>query len=101
MILSIIDYLLRNVKVMYTFLVLYLLVAFLLFRKLNKLGFLLVAFFVALKVAVHDYIEKYIDENKKLRNFKSEHIFGVTILVSLLISLPAILISTKVGLQED
>ena len=101
MIIPFVDYMLKNTKVMYSFLALYLLVCFLLFRKLNMLGFFVIAIFIAIKVAVHDYIEKYINNNRKLSNFKDEHIFTVTILLSLIISLPALLISSKIGLSDD
>ena len=99
--LVVIDLMLKNEKAIYVSLLLVLVCGFFIFKSQKIKGLYVLAIFIAIKVAVHEYIDDYIDSKKQLEEIKHFHIISVTILLSLLISLPAILISKKVGLSED
>ena len=95
-----IDYMLKNENTLYISLAILIIAGYFVFNKLKIKGLYLLALFVAAKVAVHSYIDEYIDNKKKLENIKHSHIILVTILISLLITFPAILISKQMGLEE-
>lgn len=95
-----IDYMLKNENTLYISLAILIIAGYFVFNKLKIKGLYLLALFVAAKVAVHSYIDEYIDHKKKLENIKHSHIILVTILISLLITFPTILISKQIGLEE-
>ena len=99
-ILFLIDIMLKNEKILYISLLSVIVIGFMLFKKMNIKGLYLLALFIAAKVAVHEYIDDYIDSKKKLEDIKHSHIIMVTILISLLVSLPAIIISKRIGIAE-
>lgn len=95
-----IDYMLKNENILYISLIILVIAGYFVFQKLKIKGLYLLALFVAAKIAVHTYIDDYIDNKKKLESIKHSHIIMVTLLVSLLITLPAMIISKQVGVEE-
>lgn len=95
-----IDYMLKNENTLYISLAILIIAGYFVFNKLKIKGLYLLALFVAAKVAVHSYVDNYIDNKKKLENIKHSHVILVTILISLLITFPAMLISKQIGLGE-
>ena len=95
-----IDYMLKNENMLYISLTILVIIGYFVFQKLNIKGLYLLALFVAAKIAVHTYIDDYIDNKKKLESIKHSHIIMVTLLVSLLITLPAMIIAKQVGIEE-
>ena len=95
-----VDIMLKNENMLYISLLFVIVVGFIVFNKLDIKGLYLLALFIAAKVAVHVYIDDYIDSKRELENIKHSHIIMVTILISLLVSLPAIIISKRIGLSE-
>lgn len=99
--LIIIDLMLKNENAIYLSLLIVLVSGFFIFKSQKIKGLYVLAIFIAIKVAVHEYIDDYIDSKKQLERIRHFHIISVTILLSLMISLPAILISKKIGLSEE
>ena len=95
-----IDIMLKNENMLYISLLAIVIFGYIIFHKLNIKGLYLLALFIAAKVSVHRYIDNYIEHKKKLEDIKHSHIIIVTILISLLITLPAMIISKKVGIGE-
>jgi hypothetical protein len=95
-----IDYMLKNENILYISLSIIVIVGYFVFQKLKIKGLYLLALFVAAKIAVHTYIDDYIDNKKKLESIKHSHIIMVTILISLLVSLPAMIISKRIGIAD-
>lgn len=98
--LIIIDFMLNNEKTIYVSLFLILLLGYLVFNKMHIKGLYVLCIFIAIKVTIHAYLDDYIESKKKLKNLKHAHIITITLLVSLLITFPAIIISKKLGLEE-
>jgi hypothetical protein len=95
-----IDYMLKNENMLYISLSILVVGGYFIFQKLRIKGLYILALFVAAKIAVHTYIDDYIDNKKKLENIKHSHIILVTLIISLLITLPAMVISKQVGVGE-
>jgi hypothetical protein len=95
-----IDFMLENEKVLYISLLLIIVLGYYVCNKLNVKGLFLLAIFIAIKIGVHTYIDDYIDSKKQLKKFKHLHVVSITILVSLLISFPAIIISKIMGIRH-
>ena len=95
-----IDLMLDNEKILYISLLFIIVIGYFVFHRLKVKGLYLLALFIAAKVAVHSYIDDYIENKKKLKNIKHHHIIVVTILISLLITLPVMIISKNVGISE-
>lgn len=68
----------------------YLVILFVIFKKMGKLSFFFLALIIAIKITVHTKLESYIENNKKLHKLKETHTVLLTILVSLMISAPAL-----------
>ena len=100
-ILFFVDIMLQNEHILYLSILTVMIIGFLIFKKLNIKGLYILALFIAAKFAVHEYIDSYIDDKRHLEDIKHHHIILVTILISLMISLPAIIISKRVGLAEE
>ena len=98
--LILIDFMLNNEKTMYISLVIILLLFYYIFDKMKISGLYVLCIFIAIKIAIHTYLDDYIDSKKKLKKLKHAHIITITLIVSLLISFPAIIISKKIGIEE-
>ena len=96
-----IDFMLKNDKILYLSLLSVIIIGFIIFNKLNIKGLYILALFIAAKVAVHSYIDDYIDSKRELSYIKHRNIILVTILISLIVSLPAMIISKRVGIAEE
>lgn len=94
------DTMLKNEKMIYFSLILILIIGYLLFNKMKLKGLFILAIFIAVKLSIHNYVDDYIDSNKELKKISQTHIFACTMLVSLLITLPAILIAKTLGIEQ-
>jgi len=94
------DIMLENEKMLYLSLFIVIVLGYFIFNKLNILSLFILAIFIGVKIAIHNYVDNYIDSNKKLKSINRSHIFVCTMLVSLLITFPAIIISKKLGIEE-
>ena len=94
------DAMLGNEKMIYSSLFLVIVIGYFLFNKLNILSFFMLALFVGVKISIHYYVDDYIDTNKHLNKINHSHVFAITLLISLCITLPSILISRKFGLED-
>ena len=94
-------FMLQNDKILYLSLLSVIIIGFIIFNKLNIKGLYILALFIAAKVAVHSYIDDYIDSKRELSYIKHRNIILVTILISLIVSLPAMIISKRVGIAEE
>lgn len=71
-------------------LAIYLLILFIVFKKIGKLSFFFLALIIAIKITIHTKLESYIENNKKLNQLKEHNLVILTLLVSLMISAPAL-----------
>ena len=94
------DIMLENERMMYLSLLIILIIGYLFFNNMKIKGLFILAVFIGVKLSIHNYVDNYIDSNKELKKISRTHIFACTMLVSLLITLPAMLISKKLGIEE-
>ena len=87
---NILDFLLQNDYALYVILVVYLVFLFVVFKKIGKLTFFFLALIIAIKITIHTKLESYIEKHPNLNKFKDSHLVSLTLLVSLLISAPAL-----------
>ena len=85
----ILDYLLDNPPVLYLTLVVVLVLSFLIFYKINRLSLFLLVLFVSFKLVLIGKLDDYLDSRKKL---VEKHYVTVTVLVSLSVTVPIILL---------
>ena len=85
---------------LYSSLFLIIVIGFFLFKKLNILSFFILALFVGVKLSIHYYVDEYIDSKKQLKKINHIHVFSITLLISLCITLPSILISKIMGIEH-
>lgn len=94
---SIIDYMLYNQHDLYMSLALILIGSFILFTKLDKINFFFFAVFLAIKFTVSSYVDNYIDKKRELKQFSETHFTTVKFLVSLIITIPFLILSYVIG----
>ena len=85
----ILDYLLENYLVLYTTLIIVLLLSFAIFYKINRMALFIVVLFISLKLVLIGKLDDYMDSRKKL---VKKHYITVTVLVSLIVSVPAVVL---------
>lgn len=82
--------LINNTYLLPCILTIYLIVLFVVFKKIGKLSFFFLALIIAIKITIHTKLESYIETNKKLHQLKEHNLVVLTLLVSLMISAPAL-----------
>ena len=60
------DIMLENEKMLYLSLFIVIVLGYFIFNKLNILSLFILAIFIGVKIAIHNYVDNYIDSNKKL-----------------------------------
>ena len=83
-------FLLKNKYALPCVLAIYLGILFVVFKKIGKLSFFFLALIIAIKITVHTKLESYIEKNSELNEFRDTHLVLLTLLVSLVISAPAL-----------
>lgn len=82
--------LINNKYLLPTILVSYLVILFIVFKKIGKLSFFFLALIIAIKITIHTKLESYVEKNKKLHELREHNLVMLTLLVSLMISAPAL-----------
>ena len=85
-----INYLLTTNYLLPSILAIYLLVIFVVFKKIGKLSFFFLAIIISLKITIHTKLESYIEKHPNLASFKDSNLITLTLLISLMISAPAL-----------
>ena len=84
------NYLLKNDYLLPGILAIYLLIIFVVFKKIGKLSFFFLAIIISLKITIHTKLESYIEKHPDLESFKDSNLITLTMLISLMISAPAL-----------
>ena len=66
------DIMLENEKMLYLSLFIVIVLGYFIFNKLNILSLFILAIFIGVKIAIHNYVDNYIDSNKKLSHGRAE-----------------------------
>ena len=64
------NYLLKNDYLLPGILAIYLLIIFVVFKKIGKLSFFFLAIIISLKITIHTKLESYIEKHPELESFK-------------------------------
>ena len=94
---KILDFLLHNVWALYLFLIFYIVLAAFIFHKINKISLFVLTIIIAIKFVVLSKLEDYFKKKRELNQFRETHFVSITVLISLLISVPGLLIVYKLG----
>ena len=96
---ALLDFMLENEKTIYSSIIILLILGFIIYSKFNIYGLFALAVFLSIESGIHNYVDKYIDNKKKFKDFKQVHLMSITILVSLVITLPAFLVAAYLGID--
>ena len=84
------EFLLQNDYALPGILAVYIVFLFVVFKKIGKLTFFFLALIISIKITIHTKLDSYIEKHPNLEKFKDSHIVSLTLLVSLMISAPAL-----------
>ena len=87
------DFMLKNVIFLYTSIIFILIGSYVLFSHINKINFFYFAVFITIKFTTASYIDHYIRKKRELNEFEETNYLGVKILLSLIITIPFLLLA--------
>jgi|TARA_B110001469_G_scaffold127790_1_gene150546 hypothetical protein len=92
-----IDWMLKNTKVMDISIIVILMGSFIIFTKIKKINYFFIAIFLAIKFTFSSYVDDYIERKRELTVFKETHFISVKVLLSLIVSIPFLLLGFFLG----